>query len=103
MGIALKSCCWTLALLACSALVGCGSSASSLCDAICDCQGCSDNEYDDCIDDIEDTERAAEREDCLAEFDDVLACSEEELECRGDDVEIDGCGPENKDLNDCID
>jgi hypothetical protein len=81
---------------------GCGTSASSLCDAYCDCEGCSDRDLDDCIDDVEDAERDAEREGCEDEFDDYADCIDGELECRNGHVDADGCENEAEDLSDCM-
>jgi hypothetical protein len=84
--------------------LACGTSAASLCDEYCECEGCSDNELDECIDDIEDNERRADNEGCLDQYDDLLACYDDEGECRdGDDFDLDGCEPEARDLNDCLD
>ena len=84
-------------------LAACGGSAASICDDMCDCEGCSDNERDECIDEIEDLERAAEREGCEDQFDEALSCVSDEAECRGDDWDADGCEPELEDLDDCVD
>ena len=88
--------------LAASGLTACGGSISSICDAICDCEGCSDDEYDECIDEGEDQEHDADREGCLDQYDELVACLDEEAECRGGDIDLDGCGSEQKDLNDCL-
>ena len=89
--------------LAASGVTACGGSIGGICDEICDCEGCSDSEYDDCVDEFEDVERNADREGCLDQYDDVIACIDEEIECRSGDIDYDGCGPEQKDLNDCLD
>jgi hypothetical protein len=85
------------------ALAGCGSSAESLCDDICDCVGCSENEYDECVDEIDDVGRAAENEGCEDQYDDALACNQDEFRCDGDRVDIDGCGSEERRLAECLD
>ncbi|MFO0552912.1 MAG: hypothetical protein U0271_31280 [Polyangiaceae bacterium] len=83
------------------AATGCGPSASSLCDQICDCQGCSDSQYDDCIDSYDDAERDAEQADCLPEFDDLAACGIEDGECKNDIYTTDSCAGELVDLVTC--
>jgi hypothetical protein len=88
--------------LALMILPGCGSSISSLCEDGCDCQGCSDRELDDCIDTFEDAERAAEDEGCADQFDDLLACYDDEFSCIDGEVDLDGCGPEQESLGDCV-
>lgn len=82
---------------------GCGS-GSSLCDQICDCTGdCSDNDREECYDEFDDAERRADSEECGGEFDEVVSCLNSEFECRtGGRYDLDGCGPENEDLNDCL-
>ena len=70
---------------------GCGGSASSICNATCDCTGCSDSEFDDCIDTYEDFERESDARDCLPEFDDYVDCIDDEIECRDGRVDADGC------------
>lgn len=83
-------------------LAGCGSSASSVCEAACDCEGCSDSDLDDCIDDFEDIEDDAAREGCEDQYDDYITCLDDEAECRGDDLDIDGCEDEQQDLAKCL-
>ena len=90
--------------LAGGGLAACGGSAGALCDEFCECEGCSDSEYDECVDELEDDEREADNEGCLDQYDDLLACYDDEAECRdGDHFDADGCGPEQKNLNECLD
>jgi len=91
-----------LACAAALATVGCGPSSSSLCDLACECEGCSNSQYDECVDDLDDGARDAEREECEAEYDDYLACLDDTGECRGDDFET-HCGDEKDDLKNCLD
>jgi hypothetical protein len=65
-----------------------------LSDAYCDCTGCSDNEYDDTIDALEDEERNADNEGCEDQYADLVDCANEELECRESRAHIDGCQSE---------
>jgi hypothetical protein len=71
--------------------VGCGSAAGSICDVTCDCRGCSESDYDECIDEYEDFERESDARDCLPEFDEYVGCIEDEIECRDGRVDADGC------------
>ena len=84
-------------------LAGCGTSADSICDEICDCEGCSDDEHAECVDDIEDSERAAENEGCEDQFDEAMSCIDDQLECRSGNIDADGCDGELEDLDDCMD
>lgn len=83
-------------------LVGCGYSASDICDDVCDCNGCSDREYEDCLDDADREEARIDRAGCSDQLDDYLACASDTGYCRRDDHwEID-CGPESKRLSNCM-
>jgi hypothetical protein len=84
-----------------------GSSACSYgpedyCQDLCDCEGCSDEELDDCIDDAEDLYDAATDAGCEDLADEYLACLSDEVECRGDDFDADGCEREYQDGLECI-
>ena len=57
-------------------------SAESYCDAVCDCHGCSDREFDDCVYDYDDEEAHADRRNCLPEFDDFADCVSSGDGCR---------------------
>jgi len=72
-----------LAVVFCSAtvLVGCGTSIADLCDDMCDCEGCSDAEYDECVDEGEEYEEAAEKAGCGDEFDDYVDCIGDSFSC----------------------
>ena len=83
-------------------LLGCGGSIAAICEEECDCEGCSDDELDECIDTAEDLEHFAENEGCEDQFDDVVSCVSDEGECRGDRYDTDGCEPELEDLQDCM-
>jgi hypothetical protein len=83
-------------------LTGCGSSVADFCEAQCECEGCSDNDLDECIDEGEDFEHRAEREGCEDRFDEYISCLDSEAECRGDDFDADGCEAEEDDLDDCV-
>jgi hypothetical protein len=81
---------------------GCGG-GSALCDQVCDCTGdCSDNDREECYDDIDDAQREADAEECGSEYDDYISCLNSEFECRDGRVDADGCGPERDDVQDCF-
>jgi hypothetical protein len=94
------------ALLASSLLVatGCGGGAS-LCDDICDCTGeCSENDREECYDEVDDEQRAADNEDCGSQYDEYLSCLNSEFECReGGRYDLDGCSFERDEVRDCLD
>lgn len=92
---------WICAGLVTLLASGCDTE-SSLCDFKCDCESCSDREYDDCLFSYDDQERDADREGCLDLYDDLVACQDDTARCSGRDFETD-CGREKGSLKDCID
>src|SRR5687768_16846275 len=64
---------WAAVSLTALVLGGCGGGASGFCNDYCDCVGCSDNEREDCIDDVEDSLDEADKAGCGGEADDVLS------------------------------
>jgi hypothetical protein len=86
-------------------LPACGSDLADLCDDGCDCEGCSDREYEECVDDMEDIEREVEDEGCEAEMSEYASCLLDNAECHGNDYDIDygDCDHEADDFYDCMD
>lgn len=81
---------------------GCGPSISGICADKCDCTGaCSPDDEDDCVDNLEDIERAALDAGCEEQFDEALSCIDDELECRGDRIDVDGCSRQVDRLSRC--
>jgi hypothetical protein len=80
---------------------GCGVSVSAVCDAICDCERCSNDEYDDCVDDTEDAFRKAERQGCSAKTDAYLSCVDASLQCVDERVRVSSCDLEYDELVAC--
>lgn len=92
----------TSALVAFAAsILGCSSLAEDLCDAQCECEGCSDADYEDCVVGYDQDESAADRRDCLDLYDDLVACRDDTGVCRGADFETD-CKPERGRLKNCV-
>lgn len=60
---------------------GCESQVNDFCVARCDCQGCSQREREDCLDDIDDSQRLAEHDGCATEFAEYLNCYANEGTC----------------------
>lgn len=81
--------------------VGCGPSATSLCEDTCDCTGCSDSELTNCIDALEDAEKAAEDEGCSDQYSALQSCVADEFECIDGAVDADGCAQETENLIKC--
>jgi len=92
-----------LVLLA-SSSTGCGgTSASAVCSDVCECTGCSEQEETDCVDAVEDAEKAAADEGCEDAWDDYVSCASDELECRDGVASSDGCDAEAEALSECTD
>jgi hypothetical protein len=81
---------------------GCGVSASSICNRVCECEGCSKSDLAECIDEVEDEEKKAEDEGCSDQYGAMLSCYDSEFECQDDDVDVDGCDSEEEALSKCL-
>ena len=88
--------------LACSALVllGCNSAEENLCDDKCECEGCSDLDYDRCLAGYDEDERQAEFWGCEDFYDDWFDCRDATWYCRGADFES-GRGVERERFKNC--
>lgn len=82
-------------------LPGCGTSLADLCEEVCDCEGCSDAQLEECIDESEEIEEAAEELGCEDQLDDWVSCIDSELECRDGDADTDGCEQEEQAVARC--
>ena len=89
-------------VLATLALVACKKQPEALCDEVCECESCDEATYEECVEDLRDTETAAARKSCVSEFSNVISCRRRELVCRGGVAEIDGCEIDEGDLVDCL-
>jgi hypothetical protein len=69
----------------------------------CECTGCSEQEETDCIDAVEDAEKAAANEGCEDAWDEYVSCASDELECRDGVASSDGCDAEAEALIECTD
>jgi hypothetical protein len=83
--------------------LGCGPSEEAVCEMKCDCEGCSDSEFDHCLDEYDDDLRRAENEDCLDYWDELMACREDTGWCKDDHEFKDDCGPEKDRFKHCVD
>jgi hypothetical protein len=72
------------------------------CNVICACEGCSDPELDDCIDDGNDTKKQIEAEGCKMQYDSYFACLEGGVVCEGAMVKMVGCDEEYQALTMCL-
>ncbi|WP_437955450.1 hypothetical protein WME76_28560 [Sorangium sp. So ce119] len=82
-------------------VAGCPSPDERACDAVCDCTGCSEARYLECLDEAETTRKAAAEASCAGALDELLVCLEEELECKDDVFFFDGCEDQEARLGEC--
>ncbi|WP_437500900.1 hypothetical protein [Sorangium sp. So ce1099] len=81
---------------------GCPSPEERTCDVQCDCTGCSEARYLECVDKTEIARKDAEAASCPAgAFDELLTCIEEESECKDDKFAFDGCEDQERSLRQC--
>jgi hypothetical protein len=99
------------ALFACIALAAstaaCHGQASEYCDVKCDCIGCSDANYDECVINYEAQADTADAYDCGDKFDDRHECIMSKYDCvSAIDVFDEGavaCADDYADLAKCVD
>ncbi|WP_437282815.1 hypothetical protein WME90_20220 [Sorangium sp. So ce375] len=92
----------TILALACFFTAACSPQEDDLCDYKCDCEGCSDREYGDCLNRYDDRYADADRRDCVDRYDDLLACEDDTWSCDGDKWST-SCKYEREALDRCID
>jgi len=81
---------------------GCSVGAKEICNLKCDCEGCSEPEYDDCMSDVDATIVKAKGYGCEDQYSDWLSCVYHEAECRnGETFAWDGCDIEEDALAKC--
>ncbi len=90
-------------LALCLAAASCAPPEVRFCDRKCACEGCSEREFDRCVDNLDDRFYDADEERCLPEYDAYVSCQNATGFCdRSGDYETD-CGPERRDLDECVD
>ncbi|WP_438030541.1 hypothetical protein [Sorangium sp. So ce233] len=87
--------------LTCLFTAGCGRLESDLCDYKCDCEGCSDREYDECLDRYDYRYEDADRRGCLDRYDELIACEDDTGICRDYKWDI-SCKAERDALDRCL-
>jgi hypothetical protein len=78
----------------------CRSSAESVCDSKCECEYCTDWEYDDCVRSYERWESDADYWECDDIYDAWMDCIEDSWWCDRGDFET-HCGHIRDDLEHC--
>ncbi len=97
---------WLILLAALGAsTAGCSGSAGEYCDLKCDCEGCNDQEYDECIVHTEAAQDRGSAYDCDEEVDVLMECILNDNDCdeiAGVEIFTADCGDEQDDVNDCL-
>ncbi|MEM9696801.1 MAG: hypothetical protein AAGA56_29970 [Myxococcota bacterium] len=93
-------------------LPGCSSTASEICDLVCECQRCSDRAREECENNYKAQEERASAFECEADYEAYSDCIIDNPECDDDDpngqllpakrFDADDCDDELADLNECI-
>ena len=92
-----------LCTLAAGGALGCADPAADACDAYCDCHGCNDREYDECIIEVDAALDIADVYGCDEEAEELWACAVDRGYCenqqwRYDDV----CAVEDDAVDWCV-
>jgi hypothetical protein len=61
---------------------GCSGDGASFCAAVCECQGCSERETEECNDDVDDAERLADHDGCAEAYAAYVSCYVSEGTCE---------------------
>jgi hypothetical protein len=84
------------------ALAGCSSIEEDLCEAECACEGCSELQHSECLQDYDADQRAAEYRGCEGLYDDLVDCEDATGVCIAGDWKT-SCKPENDRYKACVD
>ncbi|MGK4004619.1 hypothetical protein WMF31_18445 [Sorangium sp. So ce1036] len=88
--------------LACLLTAACSPIEKDLCDYKCDCEGCNDREFEECLDRYDRRYADADYRGCAHRYDALLACEDDTAICRDYKWET-SCKPERDALDRCID
>jgi hypothetical protein len=90
------------AAVLCLVAVGCGSEATSLCNAQCKCEGCSSVELEGCIDQGKTVYQQADEAGCSSELDAFMSCLKGALVCTNAVATEEGCATERSKYLSCL-
>ena len=92
----------SLAVAGCALVfAGCPSPEERTCDRICDCTGCSEARYLECVDRAETARAAAAKASCAGSFDEYVTCVEDAVECKDERYSLDGCEDQRARIRSC--
>ena len=80
---------------------GCRTDAEAVCDYKCDCEGCSNQQLDDCYYGELSKEREADSKGCLDLYDELKACEYDTEYCKPDHHLETSCKPEKDRYDNC--
>lgn len=78
------------------------SDIDSMCDAVCACQDCDDDDVQKCLDEGNKSADAAADAECDDELDDLLGCIDDEATCDNGKFRFtDACESESEAIDEC--
>jgi uncharacterized protein YfaQ (DUF2300 family) len=90
------------ALLMVFAVAACESNEENLCEDECDCEGCSDHDFEVCLRGYDVNAHDAEIYGCEPYYDDWIACRRDTWYCDVDFEFETNCGQESSRFNACV-
>src|SRR5262249_13275579 len=85
-------------------VLGSSKPVTELCDFYCECEGCTQKQYENCLSDGKGAVAEADKAGCSSQYDDYLSCVIQEAECQNDEhFTFDGCTIEEDALTKCGD
>jgi hypothetical protein len=90
------------ALLAALVAAGCVGQVRDICQRECECEACSDEDYDDCVEDGKRVEADSKAAGCQTEFEAYSDCADANLVCEGNNSRVNGCFDERAGLTTCV-
>jgi hypothetical protein len=93
--------CLAVAVALAFASGACGPSGASVCDAKCECEGCSAAHYDSCVFSADGDEASSDFRGCLDLYYDYVSCEDATGFCRGTDFDT-SCGAEKDRWKHCM-
>jgi hypothetical protein len=93
---------WVLTAALCWGVSSCGSSPGAICNAKCECEGCSDDDLQHCIAEEDGDAKAADFRGCPDLYSELAACESQTGVCDGTHWKT-SCKDEQERLKHCID
>jgi hypothetical protein len=94
-------CLGALATSAALSTAACGTSGADLCSDKCDCEGCSGDDYQRCVDDDQRDQDDASSFGCEQAYDNLISCESDTETCDGHHHYDTSCGDEQHAFDDC--